>query len=308
MRIAIIGTGAVGGYLAARLACAGHGIVCVARGRHRDAIERDGLRLLSPLGDSHVQVEARETLIGQSVVDAAVVTVKLGDTDQGIAAARPAIGPETRVISFQNGVESHALIARHIAPNRVLPGCAYIGAEVTVPGVIRHFGTLARFVFGTIDDARDPVAESVLAAFKTAAIDSHMPNGILRVLWAKYVFLVALSGVGAGGRATTDRIAKTPALRAAFRGSMAETLTLARAKGIVLPDDLAERHLALLDGMPPGQKASMLQDLEAGKKLELPWLSGAVVRMGDEAGVPTPVNATITALLTPFMDPAPQPG
>jgi len=302
MRFAIIGTGAVGGYLAARLAAAGNDVVCVARGAHRAAIERDGLELLSPLGDATVRVEARETLVGEAPVDAALVTVKLGDTDTGMAAARAAIGAETRVISFQNGVESHVLLARHAAAARVLPGSAYIGAEVASPGVVRHFSTLARFVFGPLDGKRDPGAEAVLAAFKAAAIDSHIPDGIVRVLWAKFVFLVALSGVGAAARATTDRIARTPELRAAFRASMTETYALARARGIALPADLLDRHVGVLDNMPAGQKASMLQDLEAGKKLELPWLAGAVARMGAESGVATPVNATLAAVLVPFSD------
>ena len=302
MRFAIIGTGAVGGYLAARLAAAGNDVVCVARGAHRAAIERDGLKLLSPLGDATVRVKARETLAAEPPVDAALVTVKLGDTDAGMAVARAAIGAETRVISFQNGVESHVLLARHAAAARVLPGSAYIGAEVTGPGVVRHFGTLARFVFGPIDGKPDTGAEAVLAAFKAAAIDSHIPDGIVRVLWAKFVFLAALSGVGAAARATTDRIAQTPELRAAFCAAMAETYALARARGIELPADLLDRHLGVLDSMPAGQKASMLQDLEAGKKLELPWLAGAVARMGAEAGIATPVNATLAAVLAPYRD------
>ncbi len=302
MRFAIIGTGAVGGYLAARLAAAENDVVCVARGAHRAAIERDGLKLLSPLGDATVRVRARETLAGEPPVDAALVTVKLGDTDAGMVAARAAIGAETRVISFQNGVEGHVLLARHAAAARVLPGSAYIGAEVAGPGVVRHFGTLARFVFGALDGARDPVAEAVLAAFKAAGIDSHIPDGIVRVLWAKFVFLAALSGVGTAARATTDRIAQTPELRAAFRAAMAETYALAGARGIALPADLLDRQVGVLDSMPAGQKASMLQDLEAGKKLELPWLAGAVVRMGAESGVATPVNATLAAVLVPFRD------
>jgi 2-dehydropantoate 2-reductase len=260
------------------------------------------LKLVSPLGDAAVRVEARETLAGEPQVDAALVTVKLGDTEAGMAAARAAIGAETRVISFQNGVESHAVIAPHAASARVLPGAAYIGAEVASPGVVRHFGTLARFVFGSIDGARDSGAEAVLAAFKAAGIDSHIPGDIVRVLWAKFVFLAALSGVGAAARATTDRIARTPELRATFRAAMAETYALARARGIALPADLLDRHVDVLDTMPAGQKASMLQDLEAGKKLELSWLVGAVARMGAASGVATPVNATLAAVLEPFRE------
>ena len=179
-------------------------------------------------------------------------------------------------------------------------GAAYIAAKIADPGVIAHTGTMARLRFGTLLPAQQPAAEALLAACKRAAIDAEIVADIRQALWMKFVFLVALSGMTAATRQPIGVIRADPDLRATLEAAMREAWSVGRARGIALPDGFIASQLAFADGLPVEMKASMLHDLDAGNRLEAPWLSGAVARMAKESGLSAPVNATLYATVKPY--------
>ena len=302
MRIAVMGTGAMGGYMAARLASSGNDVTCIARGRQLDALRERGLRLESPLGDLTIHpiaAEANPIAVGE--VEVVLFCVKLGDAAEAAGAIRPLLGAETAVITFQNGIEAPDIVAAEIGGAHVLPGSANVaGAEVPAPGVVRHLGRYARFVFGERDGSRSARAVRIAEAFATAGIDIHLSENIVTELWEKFVLLAAASGTIAACRSPLGTVRDEPTLKAALRAAMIETAAVAKATGIKLSPTLVDDHMALLETFPADQKSSMLQDLEAGRKLELSWLSGSVCRLGRAAGIATPVHDTLLAVLKPF--------
>jgi 2-dehydropantoate 2-reductase len=179
-------------------------------------------------------------------------------------------------------------------------GVAYIAAKISEPGVIAHTGTMARLRFGAVVPAQQPAAEALLAACKGAGIDAEIAADIRLALWMKFVFLVALSGVTAATRQPVGVVRADPDLRATFEAAMREAWSVGRARGIALPDDFVASQMTFLDGLPAEMKASMLHDLDAGNRLEAPWLSGAVARMAKEAGTSAPVNATLYSAVKTF--------
>ncbi len=308
MRIAVLGAGAVGGYFGARLAAAGEDVAFIARGAHLAALRRDGLTVQSANGDVHVRpVTATDDPAQVGPVDLVLFAVKLWDTEASAAAARPMMGPETAIATFQNGVESIDTLGRVLGPQRVIGGSAFIAAVVAEPGVVRHTGTLARLVFGEPDGRRSGRVAALLGACRRAGIDGEASDRIVPAIWDKFIFLAALSGVTTLTRQPIGPIRGNPSSRALFVDAMAEVAALGRALGVAVRADIVDRHAALLDTLPADMQASMLHDLDRGRRLELPWLSGAVVRLGDHHGVPTPTHRLIAAALAPFQDGAPTP-
>ena len=302
MRIAVMGTGGVGGYFGARLAHAGHEVAFVARGRHLAAIRERGLRVTSTLGDVHLPkpvVADDPATLGW--FDAVLFAVKLWDTESAAAAVKPLLAAGGVVIPFQNGVESIERVGAIVGAAQVMGGVAYIAAKIAEPGVVAHTGTMARLRFGTTDPAQAPVAQALLAACKAAGVEAELVHDIRQALWMKFVFLVALSGVTAATRQPIGVIRADPDLRATFEAAMRETWSVGRARGVALPDDFVASQMTFGDGLPFEMKASMAHDLEAGYRLEAPWLSGAVARMAKEAGLDAPVNATLYAAVKPYL-------
>lgn len=301
MRIAVMGAGGVGGYFGARLAQAGHEVAFIARGRHLAAMRQRGLAVRSALGDIHlgapVVTDDPATL---GWFDAVLFAVKLWDTESAAAAIKPLLAAGGVVIPFQNGVESIERVAEVVGPAQVMGGVAYIAAKIAEPGVIAHTGTMARLRFGPVADGQRAAAEALLAACKDARIDAEIVADIRQALWMKFVFLIALSGLTAVVRQPIGVIRADPDLRATFEAAMREAWAVGRARGIALPDDFIASQMAFADGLPAEMKASMLHDLEAGNRLEAPWLSGAVARMAKEADIAAPVNATLYAAIKPY--------
>ncbi|HYR00617.1 MAG TPA: 2-dehydropantoate 2-reductase [Casimicrobiaceae bacterium] len=302
MRIAVMGAGGVGGYFGARLAHAGHDVAFVARGRHLLAMKERGLRVTSTLGDVHL---ARPVVTDDPSTlgwfDAVLFAVKLWDTESAAAAVKPLLAAGGVVVPFQNGVESIERVGAVVGPAQVMGGVAYIAAKIAEPGVVAHTGTMARLRFGTTDPAQAPVAEALLAACKGAGVEAELVSDIRKALWMKFVFLVGLSGVTAATRQPIGVIRADPDLRATFEAAMRETWSVGRARGVALPDDFVADQMRFGDGLPAEMKASMAHDLEAGNRLEAPWLSGAVARMAKEAGGEAPVNATLYAAVKPYL-------
>lgn len=301
MRIAVMAAGAVGGYFGARLAAAGHDVAFLARGLHLEAIRTRGLTLRSPLGDAHVtEVRASDNPAELGTVDVVLFAVKLWDTEAAARAIVPLVAGGGMVIPLQNGVESSERIGSVIGTARVMGGAAYISATVAEPGVIVQTGQFARLRFGPLLPGQEAVARELLRACTQAAIDVELVADIRRVLWEKFAFICALSGVTSATRQSIGPIRSDPDLRAVFEAALREVWTLGRARGIELDDEFVAQQMSFVDGLPAEVRASMLNDLLAGHRLEAPWLSGAVARMAREAALEAPVNATLYAAIKPF--------
>lgn len=302
MKIAVMGAGGVGGYFGGRLAQAGHEVSFVARGKHLDAIKAKGLALKSPLGDATIRVRAVQNPAELPPVDVVMFAVKLWDTESAAEQLRPLVQGGAHVIPFQNGVESIERVGKVLGPERVLGGAAYIAGRIGEPGVVVQVGTMARLRFGPVLPAQNKVAQEFLSACKDAKIDAELTDDIVKVLWEKFVLLVALSAATTVTRKPIGTVRADPDMRWLFETCMRETWALARKRGVALADDLVEQTMKFADGLPAEMKASMLGDLEAGGKLELPWLSGAVARMSRVAGLEAPANRAVLAALKPYAD------
>ena len=306
MKIAVFGTGGIGGYYGARWAAAGEDVHFVARGAHLEAMRTHGLRINSPNGDLHIEpVQATDDPATIGPVDLVVVAVKLYDTEAVAQGCAPLLGAETSVVSFQNGVTAVETLAAAVGAERVFGGTTYIMSVIEEPGVIRHTGRMARLVFGELDGRTTPRVQALLAACEMAGIDAVLTDDIQGLIWSKFTFLVALSGMTSLMRLPVGPIRSDPETRTLFRAAVDEAVAVARAKGAGLRDDMAERHMSTVDGLPAEVGSSMLYDLTHGKRLELPWLSGTVSRMGTELGVPTPVHDVVSAALKPYADGGP---
>ena len=298
MKFAVMGAGGVGGYLAARLGAAGHEVHIVARGAHLEAMRRDGLKLLSEKGDEHVNpasVTDDPAAIGPA--DIVLFTVKMFDAEEAAGRIAPLVGAETAVVTFLNGVDSVDILAAAHGRGRVLGGTVYVFATIAAPGVIRHTGSMDRFLFGELDGVLSPRIEALGAAIAEAGIDGGPSDRILPEIWEKFIVLAANSGVTALTRSPVGPVRTHPLTRRLFIDAMREVEAVARARGVAVAQDIVERQMAMFDRLPDGAKSSQQTDLERGRRLELPWLSGAVVRLGAELGVPTPVHEFINCAL-----------
>ena len=300
MKIAVMGTGAVGGYFGGRLAQAGEDIAFIARGRQLAALREHGLRIESPRGGFQLRpVRATDDPSEIGPVELVIFTVKLWSTDEAAGGLAPLIGPETAVMSLQNGVEANEALARAVGREHLIGGVCYIAASLDEPGVVRQSGPMARLVFGEPGGGKTRRAEAFLAACSRAKewFDAELSGDIDRILWEKFVFIVGLSGMTSLTRKSIGPIRSDPDTRAMLLEVLREAVAVGRAKGVNLAPDFAEQRLAFADTLPPGMTSSMHNDLERGNRLEVSWLSGAVVRLGRAAGIPTPANGAIYAAL-----------
>jgi len=302
MHIAVMGAGGVGGYFGARLAQAGHQVSFVARGKHLDAMKTTGLVLKSPLGDATVKVRAAEDPAELGVADVVLFAVKLWDTESAAERIRPLLAKGGVVIPFQNGVESIARVGKVLGPERVMGGAAYIASRIEAPGVIVQTGAMARLRFGPVLPAQQKMAEAFLAVCQDAKVEAELTDDIVRVLWEKFVLLVSVSATTTVTRRTLGVVRADPDLRWLLETCMRETWALGRKRGVALDDALVAQTLKFVDGLPAEMRASMAADLEAGGRLEAPWLSGAVARMAREASLDAPANRAVFAALKPYVD------
>jgi len=295
--------GGVGGYFGALLARAGNEVAFVARGRHLAALRERGLTVKSAAGEIRIERPvASDDPRTLGPCDVVLFAVKLWDTESAAEAARPLLGDDAVLIPFQNGVESIERIGAVVGARHVMGGAAYIAAQIAEPGVVAQTGPMARLRFGAVLPGQRSAAASFLDACKGAGINAERVDDIRRVLWEKFVFLSAMSGVTAATRQPIGPIRSDPELRATLETAMREALAVGRARGVDLGERFVAEQLAFADGLPAEMKSSMLNDLEAGNRLEAPWLSGAVARMAHEAGVAAPVSATLYAVVKPFCD------
>jgi len=303
MKILVMGSGGVGGYFGGRLAQAGCDVSFVARGAHGQALRERGLRITSPLGDLHLQQAAvtdNPASVGR--VDLVMFGVKLWDTQAAARQLAPVLGPDTAVISFQNGVVKDDLLRETLGARHVAGGVAYIAASIAEPGVIAHNGAMARLVFGEHDGAASPRLARFAEACAAAGITHELSPRIHLALWEKFVFLSALSAATTLARLPVGPIRDHPRARTFLHDLLNETVQVGRAEGVPLPPEYAESRLAFADGLPTTMTSSMHHDLERGNRLELPWLSGDVVARGRRLGVPTPCHRAVVDVLSLHAD------
>lgn len=297
MRIAIMGSGGLGGYFGARLAQGGADVHFIARGRHLQAMRTEGLRIEGPEPMHLPKVNATDTPADVGVADVVMLCVKLWDTEQAIAQMRPLVGPQTTVVSFQNGVLKDKYLRAAFDARQLMGGVGYVATTIASPGVIRQTGPMQRLVFGEFDGTRSARGEALLAACLAGGIQAELTDQILREIWQKFVFLVGLSGTTTTMRKTIGPIRSHPQTRAFLLDVMREVVAVGRAHGVPLPEDYAQVRLQLADDVSPDMTSSMHHDLERGNPLEVRWLAGGVVELGQAKGVPTPLNRAIHDIL-----------
>jgi len=309
MKIAIMGAGGMGGWLGAKLTAAGSHVMFIARGAHLDAIHANGLRVTGAESFHLENVVAtdRPDEVGQ--VDAVLFCVKLYDTESAAMAMAPLLGPETFVVSVQNGVESVDRIASVIGGGRTLAGAAYFPANIASPGEIAYFGRIEgkpHVAFGEPGGGASTRATAFAEICRRAAIDAEVSEDTDLLIWEKFCLVVATSASTGLTRQTVGVVRSDPDMRRVLSDAIGEAARIGRKLGVALPDDLEARVLDFIDHNPPNGKSSQLVDLERGRRLELEGLSGAVVRLGRQTDVPTPVHSIVYAALKPFINGLPE--
>ncbi|HZD29406.1 MAG TPA: 2-dehydropantoate 2-reductase [Xanthobacteraceae bacterium] len=301
MRVAVMAAGAVGGYFGARMAAAGHDVAFIARGAHRDAVRRDGLKIESALGDlllKNINVTDDPQQVGP--VDVVLFAVKLWDTETAGEPTRALVGPNTRVITLQNGVDSVERLAPILGDKATIAGTTYVVTNIARPGVIRHTGTVAKIHCGRLDGRPDAVLEGYVEQMKAAGIDITATRDMLLEIWKKFVLLSGTSGITASTRQPLGVIRDDADMRTFFFRLMHETMAVGRAAGVVFPADFPTELERSVARFSPMMKASMANDLHADKRLELDWLAGKVVALGRKYGIPTPGQEAVYAILKPY--------
>jgi 2-dehydropantoate 2-reductase len=307
MKIAVIGSGGVGGYFGARLAAAGNEVTFVARGAHLEAMQKHGLQIYSALGDMRLdRVNCTADTASVGPVDIVMIAVKLWATDEAVAAAKPLIGPDTAVVSFQNGIVAADVVCRAYGEKHTMGGVAAIAALIEEPGVIRHNGQMASLLFGELDGSPSIRAKTLLKACTDAGIQAKLSDDVHTAIWQKFVMLATMSSMTALCRMPIGPILKEPSTRGLLQQVMDEVIAIARAKGAKLPDDIGKKQMSMIEGLPPTMVASMCGDLQRGNRLELPWLAGTVATLGKELGIATPANQFVYAALKLFENGRPE--
>ncbi|MEI8035672.1 MAG: 2-dehydropantoate 2-reductase [Betaproteobacteria bacterium] len=300
MKILMMGSGGVGGLFGARLAHIGADVHFVARGAHLAAMREHGLKIESQVhGDFCLTpVKVSEDPLSVGVVDCVILGVKLWDTHLVAEKIKPIIGPHTAILSLQNGVVKDDILRAVFGAKAVMGGVAYVGTHIARPGVIHQVGGLQRLVLGEYDGTLSERVKTLHALLLKANIQAEISTDIQRTLWEKYTFLVGLSGCTASMRSTIGPIRQHPQSRAFLLSLMQEAVAVGRALGVDLPEDYAGNRLAFADTVPASMDSSLHHDLKQGNRLEVEWLAGGVVSLGQKVGVPTPCNRAVWDILS----------
>lgn len=299
MKIVMMGSGGVGGFFGGRLANAGYDVSFIARGAHLAAMQEHGLLIESEAhGDIHVpKVQATDNPAALGTADLVIVSVKLWDSEAAAKLIRPLVGPRTGVLSLQNGVIKDLLWSREFGEKAIMGGVAYVGTHISRPGVIHQVGTMQRIVVGEYDGGDSARVQFLHEALRHAGVTSELSTNVRRAIWEKYVFLVGLSATTASMRSPLGPIRSNPQARAFLLQLMREVIAVGRAQGVDLAEDFAENRLEFADSLPDDMDSSMHHDLQNNRPIEVNWLSGGVVKLGKEKGVPTPANSAVCDIL-----------
>lgn len=301
MRVVIFGTGGVGGYFGARLASVGEDVVFIARGEHLTAIRTRGLRVDSVMGDILIQpAEATDDPLEVGTVDAVLLGVKTWQVPDTGEAIRPLIGPGTFVVPLQNGVEAPFELQAKLGADYVVGGLCGAFSFIEGPGHIRHIGGATFIKFGELDNSISERVKRLRQAFIRADVSVEIPEDIHVALWQKFLFVVPFGGIGAVTRAPIGVLMNVPETRKLMEQGMREIYEVARVRNIDLPDGIVDKSMAFLDTVTDSGTSSLQRDIIAGKPSELDAWTGAVVRLGKEAGVDTPLHAFLYHSLLPM--------
>lgn len=301
MRIAVFGTGGVGGYFGGRLAQAGEDVIFIARSEQLKAIHQNGLRVDSIAGDFVVHpAQATDTPAEVGAVDAVLVTVKAWQVPEAAEAMKPMVGSNTVVIPLENGVDAPDQLAAVLGAEHVLGGLCHVSAFIAAPGHIKHVAIPPRITFGELDGRTSGRVERLRQVFERCqGMTVAVPLDIRAALWEKFLFIAAISGVGAVTRQPAGVIRSVAETRDMLLRAMEEVAAVAEARGITLSPGIIQKTMSFIDNMPPATMASMQRDIIEGRPSELDAQNGAVVRLGREAGIPTPTHEFIYASLLP---------
>lgn len=298
MKIVVMGAGGIGGYFGARLAAAGNDVTFVARGAHLAAMQGEGLRIESPLGNLHLAAtravrDARDA----GPADAVLFAVKMGDAEEAAGLLAPLLGKETPIFTFQNGVEAADLIDKVVGAGHVVPGVARIASRIAKPGLIEHASPFARLEFAEADNTPSERCGTFHAACRSAGIDAEVSPNIQRALWFKFAMLAPMAGVTTLTQHTAGPLRRNRDTRALIEAAIQEIVSVGQAAGAGLDASDLPSLVQTIDGLPETMTSSMSHDRAAGKSLELNWLSGAVVRLGQRHAVATPTHRFIVQAL-----------
>ena len=300
MKIAIMGTGGVGGYYGGLLAKAGKDVTFIARGAHLQAICKTGLQVKSVHGDFQVsKAKATDKPADVGPVDLIIFATKTYQTDEAAKAIKPMVGKDTVVVPLQNGVDAADRIGQVVGMDHVLGGATWLSAAIEAPGVIGQYSEFRRIALGEFSGKTTPRLTSVYDLLKETGAAVEVSDNILKVLWTKFVFIASVSAMGSLTRVTFGEYRGVPEARAVLGEAIGEAAAVARARGVKLDADILAKTQAFIDSSAPGIKPSMQRDVEAGKPSELESLIGVVVRMGAEKNVPTPLMRFAYAMLKP---------
>lgn len=301
MRIAIVGSGGLGGYYGGLLARTGHEVTFIARGAHLAALREKGLQVKSVHGDFHVApVRATADPAEAGPADLVLVCVKTPAIDAAAKTARALAGRDTVVLGLQNGIDAADRIGAAVGVDRVLGAVTWIAANIEAPGVIRQVSTFRRIVLGELDGRDTPRLQRTVAALRRMGITVEPTNTIRKVMWTKFVFIAGFSGVGTLTRLEVGDYRAVPETRAMMTSLMREVEALARTAGVDPDGDVVDQALAIIDGAAPSMKTSMQRDVEAGRPSELESMIGVITRKGRELGVATPTADLVYAALLPL--------
>jgi 2-dehydropantoate 2-reductase len=302
MRVAVIGSGGVGGFIGGRLAKAGHEVAFLARGEHLRALQQHGLRVRSTDGDFDIpSITATDRPDQLGPADLFLFTVKTYDTEEAAAPLKPLLQPGATVLTLQNGIDNHERIDAVLGQGVALPGTIRIESSIVEPGLIAHTSNGYLVRFGEVqgpDAPRSERVERLRAAFAGAGLQTSVPRDMRQDLWSKFLQIVSFAGMTTIARAPLGEILASPELTATYAAIMNEVAAVSKAEGVDLGDDAAEKQLTAMRGMHASFKSSMQRDLERGKRLEVDGLLGVTVRLGAKHGVPTPVTSCVNAVLT----------
>jgi 2-dehydropantoate 2-reductase len=297
MKILVMGSGGVGGYFGGKLADSGEEVTFVARGEHLRALQQKGLTVKSIDGDFHVAVRAVQEPAEAGPVDLVLFTLKSYDTESAAAQVKPCVGPETAVLTLQNGIGNAEKIGQTVGADRMMAGAAYIVSGIESPGVIKHTAA-GRIVFGEPDGSDTPRGRLIAAACKKGGVRAEFSLNVRKFLWEKFA-LICAQGLTASTRLGIGQIRSCPESRQMLRMAFEEVVALAVASGVEMQPGAVDWLMKVADALPPDAKTSLYHDLVQGRRMEVEALQGTAVRLGQRYGVPTPMIFAIYAHLKP---------
>ncbi|MFP6835097.1 MAG: 2-dehydropantoate 2-reductase [Pseudomonadales bacterium] len=301
MKIAVFGAGGVGAYYGGRLAQAGHDVAFIARGTHLAAMRTGGLRVDSIAGDFVIEpVNATDAPAEVGAVDAVLVAVKAWQVEECAQAMKPMLGSHTLVVPLQNGIDAPEVLAAALGDTCVLGGACGISAFIVGPGHVSHVAVDPYIQFGARDDAANPMIEKLHAAFAQAkGVSAEISDDIQATMWQKFLGVAPIGAVGAITRAPIGVMVADPQINAMLESAKHEIWAVGKVLGVNWAAAAIERVTAVHGSVPFGTTASMARDILEGRPSELDGQVGAIVRLGAELGVPTPVNRFVLDCLLP---------